>query len=210
MSPPDPANLQPRELLQIAADFFESRGIAYRIDVDFVASTLTVYSSKTAKQGKAKRVVPILLELRPHLEDAFDPESDRCISRYQTRNLNLRKVFLDILTKAELKPRPRLFHNLRGSLQTDRADRLPSHVVTAWLGNSEPVAQVHKLKVTVEHIAAATQGWDNRWGHLCCQVVEAKGNHFRKTQQKQGKVKNLLRLLGRKIPPTGIEPVTRL
>lgn len=31
MSTPDPVNLQPRELLQIAADFFESRGIPYRI-----------------------------------------------------------------------------------------------------------------------------------------------------------------------------------
>lgn len=31
MSRPDPVDLQPRELLQIAADFFESRGIAYRV-----------------------------------------------------------------------------------------------------------------------------------------------------------------------------------
>jgi integrase len=33
-------------------------------DVDFVAGTLSVTSTKTAKQGKAKRVVPILPELR--------------------------------------------------------------------------------------------------------------------------------------------------
>lgn len=31
MSTPDPVNLQPRELLQIAADFFESREISYRV-----------------------------------------------------------------------------------------------------------------------------------------------------------------------------------
>jgi hypothetical protein len=31
MSRPDPANLEPRELLQIAANFFESHGIAYRV-----------------------------------------------------------------------------------------------------------------------------------------------------------------------------------
>jgi hypothetical protein len=35
----------------------------------------------------------------------------------------LRKVILEILAKAELKPWPRLFHNLRGSLQTDLADK---------------------------------------------------------------------------------------
>ena len=126
-------------------------------DVDFVAGTLTVYSTKTAKQGKAKRVVPILPELKTHLKDAFDPEAERCISRYSTSNLNLRKVFLEILTKAGLKPWPRLFHNLRGSLQTDLADRFPSHVVTAWLGNSERVANAHYLKVTSEHIALAKQ-----------------------------------------------------
>lgn len=124
-------------------------------DVDFVAGTLTIHSTKTAKQGKAKRVVPILPELRPHLEDAFEPEADRCIWRYQTTNLNLRKVFLEILAKAGLKPWPRLFHNLRGSLQTDLADRFPAHVVNAWIGNSERVAQAHYLKVTGEHIAAA-------------------------------------------------------
>lgn len=31
MPQPDPADFQPRELLQIAADFFEARGVAYRI-----------------------------------------------------------------------------------------------------------------------------------------------------------------------------------
>jgi hypothetical protein len=116
---------------------------------------MTVYNTKTAKQGKAKRVLPILPELRPHLEEAFNPEDDRCISRYQTSNLNLRKVFLEILAKAELKPWPRLFHNLRGSLQTDLSNRFPSHVVTAWLGNSEQVAKDHYLKVTGDHIAEA-------------------------------------------------------
>jgi hypothetical protein len=70
--------------------------------------------------------------------------------------LNLRKGFLEILAKAGLKPWPRLFHNLRGSLQTDLANRFPLHVVTAWIGNSEKVAQAHYLKVTGDHIAAAT------------------------------------------------------
>lgn len=31
MSPPDPVDLQPKDLLQIAASFFESRGVAYHV-----------------------------------------------------------------------------------------------------------------------------------------------------------------------------------
>lgn len=165
-------------------------------DVDFVSGTLTVYSTKTAKQGKAKRVVPILPELRPHLEDAFDPESDRCISRYQTSNLNLRKVFLEILTKAELKPWPRLFHNLRGSLQTDLADRFPSHVVTAWLGNSERVAQAHYLKVTAEHIATATQGVGQQVGTSLLSSSGSKGKPLPQNPTKTRESEKSLEIVG--------------
>ncbi len=145
-------------------------------DVDFVAGTLTVYATKTARHGKTKRVVPILPELKPHLEDAFDPASERCISRYQTTNLNLRKVFLEILAKAKLKPWPRLFHNLRGSLQTDLADRFPSHVVTDWLGNTERVANAHYLQVTTNHLlTAATQGVGQQVGHSLAESTPKQG-----------------------------------
>ena len=45
MSQPDPVDLQPRELLQIAADFFEVRGIAYRV-VGSMASIAYPYPSR--------------------------------------------------------------------------------------------------------------------------------------------------------------------
>jgi hypothetical protein len=96
---------------------------------------MTIRSTKTGK-----RVMPILPELRPYLEDAFDPESDRCVSRYCESNVNMRKGFLQILKKAGLTPWPRLFHNLRGSLESDLAERYPIHTVVKWLGNSEGVA----------------------------------------------------------------------
>ena len=125
-------------------------------DVDFVNDTMTVTSSKTAKQGKSKRVVPILPQLRPYLEDAFDPEADRCISRYQISTANLRTEFLRILKRAEVEPWPRLFHNLRGSLETDLFEGFPAHVVVTWLGNSERIALKHYVKVTGNHLAAAS------------------------------------------------------
>ena len=43
-------------------------------------------------------------------------------------------------------PWPQLLHNLRGSCQTELAERFPSHVVWRWIGNSEAVAREHYRK----------------------------------------------------------------
>jgi integrase len=179
-------------------------------DVDFVSNTLTVYSTKTAKQGKAKRVVPILPELRPHLEDAFNPEDERCISRYRLSNSNLHKMFLQILAKAGLKPWPRLFHNLRGSLETDLIERHPAHAVVKWLGNSERVALKHYLKVTPKHLSdAASQGVGQQVGTNLAESTSKQRKPFpssttktRKSDKTQGKEKGLI---GR----AGLEPATK-
>ena len=71
------------------------------------------------------------------------------------RNCNLRTTFEKIIKRAGLKKWPRLFHNLRSSRQTELEDQFPSHVVCAWMGNSEKVARKHYLQVTPEHIAKA-------------------------------------------------------
>jgi len=155
-------------------------------DVDFVAGTLSVRCTKTLRHGKTWRTVPILPELRPHLEDAFKPDDERCISRYQTSNLNLRKVFLEILQKADVEPWPRLFHNLRGSLQTDLADKFPIHVVTAWIGNSRRVAEDHYLKVTPEHLASA-QGVGTQVGQTLQETTPLSGNERKADSRKTRK-----------------------
>ncbi len=123
--------------------------------VDFSENKLNIPGAK-GKDGETRwRTMPILPELRAYLEDAFNPEQIRVIHRYSQSNSNLRKGFLQILEKAQITPWPRLFHNLRGSLETDLANHLPLHVVTSWLGNSERVARKHYLKVTPEHFAIA-------------------------------------------------------
>ena len=124
-------------------------------DVDFVAGTMTIVSSKTAKQGKGSRVMPILPQLRRYLEDCFDPEQERVIWKYRESNANLRRMFLSILDKAGIAPWARLFHNLRGSCETDLVEQFPAHVVTTWLGNSTATALKHYLKVTPEHVRKA-------------------------------------------------------
>jgi len=50
-----------------------------------------------------------------------------------------------------LKPWPKLFHNLLATRQTDLAKHYPAHVVCAWIGNSQAVAQRHYLQVTDDH-----------------------------------------------------------
>jgi hypothetical protein len=58
-----------------------------------------------------------------------------------------------IMARAKVKPWPKLFQNLRSPLQTELEEILPSHIVCAWIGNSEKVAQEHYLQMTDEHLA---------------------------------------------------------
>ena len=72
------------------------------------------------------------------------------------RNCNLRTRFLKILKRAGVQKWPRLFRNIRSSRQTELAEIFPSHVVCAWMGNSEDIAKKHYLQVTDAHFATAT------------------------------------------------------
>lgn len=68
---------------------------------------------------------------------------------------------MDLIRKAGLTPWPRIYHNLRASRQTELAATFPSHVVCAWLGNSESIATAHYLQVTdadFERASAARSG----------------------------------------------------
>ena len=64
------------------------------------------------------------------------------------RNCNLRTTFEKIVKRAGLQPRPKLFHALRASRETELAKEYPIHVVTAWLGNTPRVALRHYVQVT--------------------------------------------------------------
>ena len=106
-------------------------------------------------------------ELQPFLLECFEAADDGAeyvIERNRPPVLktgggwshaNLRTRFAEIIRRAGLEQWPRLWHNLRASRQTELADQFPSHVVCAWIGNSESVAREHYLQVTPEHIAKA-------------------------------------------------------
>jgi hypothetical protein len=86
-------------------------------------------------------------------------------------------MFLQILAKAGLKPWPRLFHNLRGSLETDLIERHPAHVVVSWLGNSERVALKHYPKMTPRHLENASKaGVGQQVGHSLAETTSKQGN----------------------------------
>lgn len=77
------------------------------------------------------------------------------ITRCRDAGVNLRTQLERIITKAGLKPWPKLFQNLRSTRETELAETFPIHVVCAWIGNSRAVAQKHYLQVTDDHFAQA-------------------------------------------------------
>ena len=83
------------------------------------------------------------------------------ITRYRDPSSNLRTQLHRIIAKAGLKPWPKLFQNLRSTRETELAETWPMHVVCAWIGISEAVAQKHYLQVTDEHFEQAAGGGRN-------------------------------------------------
>jgi integrase len=175
-------------------------------DVDWEQGRFTVRSSKTEHHaGKASRVVPIFPELRPYLEECFDPEAVHVITRYRLSNANLRTHLCRIIAKAGLEPWPKLFNALRSTRETELEEEFPSHVVCAWLGNSPRVAQKHYLQVTDDHFRRAGE------------MVRAPQAHQQSTRRgSQGAAEPSISrrksqgaaLSKRRVDATGLEPVT--
>ena len=130
-------------------------------DVDWEAGRIVVQSPKTEHHvGKASRTIPLFVELRPILTDAFEiaPKGAEYVvdgdhreaanTDSGWRNCNLRTQFERLVKRAGLKPWPRLFHAMRAARETELAKEYPIHVVTAWLGNSPRIALKHYLQVT--------------------------------------------------------------
>jgi hypothetical protein len=121
---------------------------------------MVVHSPKTEHhQGKDRRLVPLYPELLPYLQESFElaaAGTEFVITRYRKQNSNLRTSLERIICKAQLKPWPKLFQNLRSSRETELTQKFPLHVVCAWMGNSQLVAAKHYLQVTDEHFRAAT------------------------------------------------------
>jgi integrase len=192
-------------------------------DVNWAENRLRIDSVKTGL-----RYCPIFPELKPLLEAAFEQAPDGstyCIRRYRGNGVNLRTQFLRLLDRAGVKPWQKLFVNLRSSCRTDLQERFPDHVVNSWLGHSSRVAERHYLQITEAHWERATteptlspKALDssskavggNAGGNICehpqesTPILEAKNPE--NLSADAPKFPGILI----EIPPTGIEPVTRL
>lgn len=128
--------------------------------VDWEDGRIVVDSPKTGL-----RTMPMLPELRSHLEAVFDdaePGTEHVITRYRDTNSNLRTQLCKIIRRAGLKPWPKLFQNLRASRATELAAEFPAHVAAAWMGHSTLVANKHYWQVTEgDFQRALTQGTGN-------------------------------------------------
>jgi hypothetical protein len=131
-------------------------------DVDWERGRFLVHAPKTEHhEDGGERWVPIFPELLPHLEAAFDaaPEgSVHIIAKHRGTNANLRQHLGRTIRRAGVQPWPKLFINCRASREPELAEKSPMHVVCAWIGNSERVAQKHYLQVTNDHFKRAVEG----------------------------------------------------
>lgn len=132
-------------------------------EVDFDHSRFTVHASKTEHHADGGvRVVPMFPELRPLFQEAFDLAEvgeDYCITRYRDQNTNLRTQLTRMLTRAGIKPWPKLFHNLRSTRETELFKLTNGNVkaVCSWIGNSPTVAIQHYAQVTEADIQEAAK-----------------------------------------------------
>ena len=203
-------------------------------DVDWQHNRIRVTCSKTEHhEGRGERFVPIFPEMRPLLEAVLGEQvlrddggkSDYVITRYRDKNANLRTQLNRIIRKAGLTPWPRLFHNLRSTRQTELTEKFPAHVVSAWIGNTERMAQNHYLQVTDTHFEQAVKepapGMPESKPEQAAQnpaqsTAVTVGNHQDEAQAPNTNRPELLSdsdasryLHSEQVAATGLEPVTR-
>ncbi len=191
-------------------------------DVDWEHNRLRIPCSKTEHhEGRGERFCPIFPELRPYLLKAFEeatPGTEFVITQYRQLNCNLRTQLNRIIHRAGLSPWPRLFHNLRSTRQTELTEIFPSHVVAAWIGNTERVAQNHYLQVTEAHFAQASSRptLPEKPAQNPAQYTATSGGikqqcdkvDMTKTPEIWGNVAGCGNLLIHSMAATGVEPVT--
>ncbi len=132
-------------------------------DVNWGAGKLRIRSPKTAHhEGKDERWIPLFPELRTALNPLWEKlapgtpgEAFVLPSSHRDADKNLRQGLFRIIDRAGVARWAKLFQNLRSSRETELAQSFPLHVVTAWLGNSQPVAMKHYLQVRDEDFARA-------------------------------------------------------
>ncbi|MFN9987573.1 MAG: hypothetical protein ACK52S_18645, partial [Pirellula sp.] len=111
-------------------------------------------------------MVPLSPELRKELERLQEvvnpgieiPLSSYVVPSYRSTEINLRKALLKIGRDAGVAEWPKPFMALRASRRTEleRERRFPNHVLNAWFGHTEKIADEHYLQTTEDDYKEAT------------------------------------------------------
>lgn len=124
------------------------------IDVNWEASRMLVRG-----KGKRQRIMPIFPEIRPHLEAVWDAAKLGDVYVLPRKSATKIRSWLErILVTAGVSQWERIWQNLRASRRTELSRQFPAHIVNAWMGHSEAVAQAHYLMATDEDFLRAATG----------------------------------------------------
>jgi hypothetical protein len=128
-------------------------------DVDWHGRRLTIrVRKKEHLDGHEMRFVPIFAEVEPYLRQAFDEAPAGSIHVLPRRFHREGYVYAGILRAIErpnVKRWPKLLVNLRASRETELMKQYTAHLVHAWIGNTEKVAEDHYPMVTDEDFQRA-------------------------------------------------------
>ncbi len=124
-------------------------------------------SPKTARYGKAERVIPLFPELRAELEalqevygedESRDPKSQYIIRRYRHSETNLRTAFGPILERAAVPRFAKPFMNCRTTLRNElQRQGFRNAALNAWFGHSRETAEKPYERMTKDDFAAVGQ-----------------------------------------------------
>ena len=182
-------------------------------DVDWKRQRITVPSPKTEHhKNHESRMMPMFPELRPYLEAVFDQAEEGTnyvITKYRRKNANLRTELHRIIRRAGLEPWEKVFNNLRATRETELAEIYPSHVVCAWIGNSEKIAAKHYLQVTDDHFSKAVQNPVQQSAETACNGPQADLPASKKAPTLQEVATHCEVLQNSLAPPVGLEPTTQ-
>jgi integrase len=130
-------------------------------DVNWAENRILIHARKTERhEGKGERWIPMFPELLAPLRECFEqaePGSEFVITRYRRSSVNLRTQLGRIVRRAGVSLWPKPWQNCRATRATELCEEYPAHVVAAWLGHSERIAERHYLQTTEEHFRRAAQ-----------------------------------------------------
>jgi len=134
-------------------------------DIQWDRNRFKVQSPKTAKYGKAERIVPLFPELLAELDALFSivapgsdcPADSYILTRYRHTQTNLRLMLGTIIDRAGVARWQKPFMALRASRRTEleRSGKHPNHVLNAWFGHTAAIAEEHYLQVTEDDFTEA-------------------------------------------------------